>query len=197
MSDDPKQNGANPPNGNGDASSNQDLDALLTEFKGNEPNKTSPDLSKLLKGIEPVVRFVDEARAEKETAARAKVVEESVAFIKGADELKDFDGEIVEGFLFQRYQKDAAFRSAHDNRDKDPGAWTKALAGAQESLKEKSGKMPANTVRSDLEAATAAIKGSSAKPPADTDGPSLDAKINMSDHQWQQHIERRAAAARR
>lgn len=196
MSDPKQPNGANAPSGTAAASpsGSEDLDALLTDFKGtNEPGKT-PDISKLIRGIEPVVRFAEGAKAKEEAAARQKVVDESVAAVKGAEELKDLDGEVVEGFLINRYQKNAEFRAAHDHRAENPDNWTKALAKAQEDLKGKMKALPGNTVRSDLEAATAAVRGSSTKPPADDEGPSLDDKINMNDQQWRAHLRKRETA---
>lgn len=117
-----------------------------------------PDYGKLIDAIKPVVSHIESERAQKQQAEAKKEVETAVAAIKGED-LGQVDDEVAEGFLLARYNHDNSFREAYNQRQSNPNAWTTALDGARNAFKEKMA--PFTSVRTDIEAATAAAEGQS------------------------------------
>lgn len=177
------------------AAGDTDLDGLLNEFNEEAtPKPGQPDVAGLVKGLEPLVRYVEEDKREKQAAQQQEVVDQAISFLKEEDALKEVDEEILHGSLLARYNKDEAFRSAHDNRGTDANAWSKALEGARKSLVEKVSSLPGNTVRSDVEAATAAVRGSSEQQSSDDEGLSTEDLNKMSDAEFERH--KRQVAAR-
>lgn len=150
-----------------EANGNTDLNELVKEFN-DDPPKPQPDLAKLTKAIEPLARYVEDDRRTKAAEREQETVKSSIQFLKEDDALKEMDDDLVEGYLHTLYSKDEKFRSAYDKRGDNPDAWNAALEDARPKLAEKVKDLPGNKVRSDVEAATAAVRGASAEAPDDS-----------------------------
>lgn len=192
MTDGPKQNDADAVTAEASNSAESDLDSLIDEYNGEDGKPApTPDVSRLLETLKPVVRHVEADMLQKRTIAQTKAVDDAVAAFKNDDAVKNIDDEIALGYMMARHDRDPVFKTAFENRLSDPGAWDKVLEGARNGLIDKMG---VNTVRSDIEAAAAAVAGVSVEQPSPEDGePSVAEKFSMSDTEWRAHKEAKAA----
>lgn len=154
------------PNGTGAASPGTAgasvVERLLQEY--DTTNSGSNPQPKQTEDLQPIVEF---ARAEMQARAAASIekdVKEAVAFLKQPDETKDLPDRLALGFLHALSQEDKEFSDAWANRHERPGAWRDALTKAQKEWTEEVKKIPASRVRSDVEAAAAAVQGQSHSP---------------------------------
>lgn len=147
--------------GNAAGSGVSDLDRFLTEFTESEkPSQPTPGLEKFVEVVKPVVEYAESKRREELITAEKKSVQDAVDFVKNDEGLKTVSNRLVKGFLQDRYAEDPSFKTAYDNRSKDPKGWESALNGAKTEFKTELATLSGNTVRSDVEAATAAVRGS-------------------------------------
>ena len=111
-----------------------------------------------------------------------------VDFFSEADELKDLPEKMKRGFLEAHAQETMEFKTAFENRAKDPKAWETAREAARDSFTEMVSELPGSKVRTDVEAALAAVDVTTDKPASD-EGPSPVKKMKMSDYEWRQYME--------
>ena len=151
-------------------SATSDLDRLLAEHDAGKTQTTSPDyatVKPLIDAMKPVAQYAEGKMREEQNAAIAKSVSDAVSFVKSDETLKPISDKLVKGFLQDRYSEDASFKGAYDNRSKDPKAWDAALQSAQKDFKTEVQTLNGQSLRSDVEAATAAVRGAGRQPSND------------------------------
>lgn len=160
---DPKQvepgTGDKPASAAGAATS--DVDRLLSEFEtGKTQSKTElPTIKPILDAIKPLATFAQRKMQEEVSTAAKKSVADAVSAVKSLDDLKEVPDRIVRGYLQDRYVEDAEFRTAYDKQGENPQAWQGQLTKAREAFSEDMKFVSAKSVRSDVEAAKAAVRG--------------------------------------
>ena len=183
-----------------------DLAILIKEYEGDtkavdskpadsvipdtKPPESTPhaDIGKVLRAVQPAVDFVKKQEAKEAKAEFNADVKEVIDFFSEADELKDLPDKLKRGFLEVHAQETPEFKTAFENKTKDPTAWGKAMESARDAFTELASELPSSKVRSDVEAALAAVDGKTEQPASD-DGPSPVKKMNMSDYEWRQYTE--------
>ena len=148
--------------GNSKGSSISELDRFLNEHTEGAKTQTTTQpvgLDRFVEAVKPVVEYAETKRMEEMRAVEQKSIDAAISFVKG-DDLKTVPDRLVKGFLQDRYVADQSFRSAYDNRTKDPTSWNSALTGAQKEFKADLSTLGVNASRSDVEAATAAVRNS-------------------------------------
>lgn len=151
-----------------------DVDRLLSEFEtGKTQLKTElPTIRPILDAIKPLATFAQRKMQEEVSTAAKKSVADAVNAVK-SDDLKEVPDRVVRGYLQDRYVEDPNFRTAYDKQGENPQGWQEQLTKAREAFAEDMKFASAKSVRSDVEAAKAAVKGAGktqdAKPEDDTD----------------------------
>jgi hypothetical protein len=154
------------------------------------PEPTSnADIGKVLKAVQPAVDYVNEVKAEKQQAQFDGEVKDVLDFFSEADELKELPDKLKRGFLEAHAQEDLEFKTAFDNRAKAPKAWEAAKETARDAFTELVSDLPGSKVRSDVEAAHAAVDGTTEDKPASEEGPSPEQKAQMSDFEWRKYTQ--------
>ena len=111
---------------------------------------------------------------------------------------KDFPKRWMKGYLEVYAQENQSFVNAFADRNSNPQNWRAELAKAKEAFPEALKELPGNKVRSDVEAAKAAVSGTSTEPPDDDDdGPSAIELWQMTPSDFVRHTERLKAKAGR
>ncbi|KKN09161.1 hypothetical protein LCGC14_1049440 [marine sediment metagenome] len=186
-----------------------ELESLLKEYEGGtetpvttEPKaETKPeptpnaDISNFAKAVKPVVDYVNEVKAEKQQERFDADLKGIMTFFSEADELKELPDKLKRGFLEAHAQEDPDFKTAFENRAKNPKAWETARESARDAFTELVAELPNSQVRTDVEAAKAAVDGTSEDKPASEEGPSPVKKMAMSDYEWRQYKEEQSQLA--
>ncbi len=184
-----------------------ELESLIKEYEGDtetpvtaepksEPEpRPNADISKVLKAVQPAVDFVKEVKAEKQQERFDADLKNIMTFFSEADELKELPDKLKRGFLEAHAQEDPEFKTAFENRAKNPKAWETARESARDAFTELVAELPSSTVRTDVEAAHAAVDGTSEDKPASEEGPSPVKKMAMSDYEWRQYKEEQSQLA--
>lgn len=186
-----------------------ELESLIKEYEGDtkiadsdtaggkspDTNDTKPpestphaDIGKVLRAVQPAVDFVKKQEAKDAKAEFKADVKEVIDFFSEADELKDLPDKLKRGFLEVHAQETPEFKTAFENKAKDPKAWGKAMESARDAFTELASDLPSSKVRTDLEAAQAAVDGTTDKPVSE-EGLSPVQKANMSDFEWRKYKE--------
>jgi len=182
-----------------------ELDSLIREYEGDTKTpdtKTSdiktPDvrtvdptpnveIAKFVKAVKPVVDFVKKQEAKDAQTEFDTDVKDIMDYFSEVDELKVLPDKLRRGFLEAHAQESPDFKTAFENRAKNPKAWETARESARDAFTELVAELPSSKVRTDVEAAQAAVDGTTEDKPASDDGPSTVKKINMSDYEWRQY----------
>lgn len=186
-----------------------ELESLIREYEGDtktpvttetkpepEPEpRPSADIGKILKAVQPAVDFVKEVKAEKQQERFKADVKEVIDFFSETDELKEFPDKLKRGFLEAHAQDNPEFKTAFENRAKDSKAWDAVRETARDALTELISDLPGSKVRTDVEAAKAAVDGTTEDKPASEEGPSPVKKMAMSDYEWRQYKEEQSQLA--
>jgi len=186
-----------------------ELESLLKEYEGGtetpvttEPkSETKPeptpnaDISNFAKAVKPVVDYVNEVKAEKQQERFDADLKGIMTFFSEADELKELPDKLKRGFLEAHAQEDPDFKTAFENRAKNPKAWETVKETARDAFVELVSDLPNSKVRTDVEAALAAVDGTSEDKPASEEGPSPVKKMAMSDYEWRQYKEEQSQLA--
>ncbi|RJR37220.1 MAG: hypothetical protein C4576_23015 [Desulfobacteraceae bacterium] len=188
------QTQGNPPaNAGGTPSSSQgsDFDKLLNEFE----QRKQPQPPEIPETIKPLVDWAASKRFEEEKETFEKDVSAAVGFMKEADSLKSLDEFLVRGALNVFAMENKEFDEAFKNRRQNPAAWNEARAKARETIAKRLTKeSQGSDVRSDIEAATAAVRNSHSAP-RNTSEASAEERLGWSDSTWEEHKARRRAGA--
>ena len=172
-----------------------DLESLINEYESSTNTSKAPDptpnadLAKFAKAVKPAVDFVKKQEAKEEKAEFDTDVKDMVGFFGKAEGLKGIPDKLMMGFLEAHAAEDADFKTAFDDRAKNPKAWEAARETARDALVELVSELPGSKVRTDIEAAKAAVDGTTEDKPASDDGPSPVKKMSMSDYEWRQYKE--------
>lgn len=189
-----------------------ELESLIKEYEGGTetpdtktPDTKSPDIKtndiktaditptvdigKILKAVQPAVDYVNEVKAEKQQDRFDTDVKDIMDYFSEVDELKVLPDKLRRGFLEAHAQESPDFKTAFENRAKNPKAWETARELARDAFTELVAELPSSKVRTDVEAAKAAVDGTTEDKPASDDGPSPVQKMGMSDFEWRQHKE--------
>jgi len=158
-----------------------DLDTILAQYDtAPKTPAPSPDLRKL----QPVIDFATEeltTRANERVQMDVKAAVEFVKQVEGGDKMTD---RLTRGFLEGKASEDPAFKDAFQNRQNNPTGWQTALAGAQTEFAKEISSLPSNNIKSDAEAARAAVAGG-VETPGDQQGPSPVEMGQMSEQDFE------------
>ena len=146
-----------------DKSGTSELDRLLNDYVEGKPAPAAqPDtttFAPVIEALKPVAQYAERKMREEQEVALKKSVDDAIASVKSDEALKPVSDKLVRGFLQDQYANDSGFKAAYDNRTKDPKAWDSALSNARTSFKEELKSLNGQSFRSDVEAATAAVRG--------------------------------------
>ena len=169
MNDTSKPNSTTAANAGGNASgagvaatAGTTVENLLKEFDSQSGSQPAPQ------PLSPELASIAEfAKAEMHTRAAAaldKDIKEAVGFLKQPDETKDLPDRLALGFLHALANENKEFADAWQNRSERPGTWKDALGKAQKEWIEEAKKLPTSKVRTEVEAAAAAVHGQTSTP---------------------------------
>ena len=178
----PADGGAKPPAEAG--SKESEFDKLLKEFDSSN-TAAKPDLTELVKGLKPVIDYADGQRQKEAKAAFENDVKSAVLYLQEADEMKKASPKLIRGFLEAKASEDAGFKAAFEDRANNPAAWNAKLEDARKEAAKEFSPMLTDDVRSDLEAAKAAIGGKTDQ--ALEKGPDPVALFRMNDQAFEDY----------
>lgn len=171
-----------------------DLDGLLKEFENPNPgNQPRAAEASAFKALQPVIEF---AQTEMNTRAKAALdgdIQKAVAFVKEDEAAKDIPPRWTRGFLEGYAAENQTFAQAFQNRQQDPATWQKQLGEARNEFLKEIKSLPGNTVKSDVEAARAAVSGRS-EPVGDKTTPSPVELAKMPQHEFDAYVSKQIAA---
>lgn len=180
--------------GTEDKAQESDLAALVRQY---EQETGDGDRAALLKSLQPVVDFAKGEMSSREQAAVEEAIDQAYKFVTDDDSLKGLNKTVVRGFLEAYGVENPDFSEAFRNQKKNPGAWKSELGKGREWVKKQfEGLIKKSDMRSDLEAAKAAVAGTSTEEPEKekVDPAKLFA---MSDSAFNQHVAAEIAKASR
>ncbi len=146
----------------------QELDALLAKQSGDieqppaEPEAKSDDVIAAVKSISD--RLDLQEKKEMQTAVTT-AVETSVTNILAADERINFGEDIVDAMLRREAETNPAFLKAFNNKQADPVTWDGIEKAFARKLGDAAEKRPDPGLTDSLQAARAAVGGTSTHPP--------------------------------
>lgn len=138
-----------------------DLETLIREFRGGEP-KDTPSAG-ILKDLAPVIDYARQELGRQSKEKIDKTIDDTISFITSIDGSKGWPKRLVRGFLEAYAIESPEFKKAFDERDENAAGWNAALEKARTVFLEDLKGVPGSSVRSDVEAATAAVRGTSAQ----------------------------------
>ena len=190
-----KQNGADDaqPGGAEAASSGEsELGALLKEYETDRTPEAKPngDVARVLQGLKPVVDYAKDRMVKDQNDAVQSDLDNAFKFVTKDEELKGLKSTVVRGFLEAYGIDHPDFATAFQSRGKNPEAWNDALSKGRDWLKEEIAGFSKSSDREDLEAAQAAVSGTTDQVPNAKDGPSPAEMFDMSDVDWQKFMDR-------
>lgn len=164
------------------------LDAALKEF---ESANAQPKAIDAFKALEPVVRYAESKMVAEQTAAVDADVSAAVKLVRAEANLDEkVPDEFVEAHLHRKAAKDPQFAKAWESRGENQDGWKARLKDEASSLKELMQKLPGNAVRTEIEAAHAAVRGVSHSPSGNADQPSPTQMFQMNDREWANYKDR-------
>lgn len=143
--------------------------------------------------LAPVIRFAESKMIEEVKATIDKEVESAISTLTADEAFKGTPKRLARGFLEAWAIENPEFKQAFEQRKSNPKGWEKALSDASTGFAEDMGKMPGNSVRSDVEAARAAVRGTSSAPPPKPRQKSAPELRNMSDQEFRRYKAQLAA----
>ena len=164
------------------------LDAALKEF---ESANAQPKAIDAFKALEPVVRYAESKMVAEQSAAVDADVSAAVKLVRAEAKLDEkVPDEIVEAHLHRKAAKDPQFAKAWESRTDNRDSWNARLKAEASELRELVQKMPGNAVKTDIEAALAAVHGASHSPSGNADQPSPTQMFQMNDREWANYKDR-------
>ena len=161
-------------------SGDSDLDTLL---KGYQPGAQSPTHNPILARLSPVIAFAEKEMASQAVAAFEKDVQGAVEFLADSEDTKALPQIFVRGFLDAYAVQNPDVREAFAKRGEDPAGWRSALGRMKTDFDKDAKALLNGRIRSDVEAAQAAVAGQSSQ--QSPDQPIDSRKLNkMSDHEF-------------
>ncbi|KKN39052.1 hypothetical protein LCGC14_0747420 [marine sediment metagenome] len=184
--------GAQPGGAEAVASGESELDTLLKEYETDRTPETKPergDVRQVVKALQPVVEYARNSMAKDQADAVQGDLDTAFKFVTETDGLKTLEPDDVRGFLEAYGANHPDFAKAFENRSKNPEAWTEALGKGRDWMTERFAKFSSSTDRGDIEAAQAAVTGTTDQVPDSKDGPSSADMFAMSDTKWESYME--------
>lgn len=177
------------------------LDSLIAEW--GESSSATPDnagdvVGRVLKKVEPALNFVAAQAAKTESEDLTKDLNAALDFMLEPDEYKDFPKRWMRSFLEGYSTESDSFSNAFENRHANPDTWRSELAKAREAFPEWAKELPGSKVRSDVEAAKAAVSGTSnerADPAEKSEQEQAVELMQMSEGEYRRHVELEIAKA--
>lgn len=172
-----------------------DLDGLLNEFENPNPGAAQPRAAdtSVLKALKPVIDFANTEMNARAKAALDNDIKSAVSFVQEDEAAKAMPPRFVRGFLEGYAAENETFAQAFQNRQKDPATWQKQLGEARGAFLEEIKTLPGNTVKSDVEAARAAVSGRS-EPVGDKSAPSAVELVAMPQRDFDALVSKQIAA---
>lgn len=144
-----------------------DVDTLLNEFqastKTSEPAPQPKPEPKA--GTEATPSKPDPAIAEVRDYIFRQDMNKTVTAVRGDLDPERFDDDFIEAWLDTRSRKEPRLAEAWVNRNRNPQAFQKVVAGLGREFSKKYGSLPDKQATEDREAVTAAVRGASNKAP--------------------------------
>lgn len=129
------------------------------------------EIAKLVKDVQPVVDYVNEERRKQAQAQSDTEVKDILGFFAEVDGLKKMPKKLQRGFLEAHAQETPDFKTAFDNRAKNPKAWGTAREAARDAFTELVSRLPGSTVRTDV------------------GGPSPEQLMKMTPWEWREYLD--------
>lgn len=194
------QNGADDarPGGAEAASSGEsELDTLLKEYETDRTpeTKSNGDVGRLVTGLKPVIEYAKNRMVKDQNDAVQADLDDAFKFVTEDENLKGLKSSTVRGFLEAYGIDHPDFATAFQNRGKNPEVWSEALSKGRDWLKEEFSGFSKSSDREDLEAAQAAVTGTTDQVPDAKDGPTAVEMFAMSDMDWQKYKDAELAKA--
>lgn len=164
-------------------SGESELDKLLSDFKQQTPPQQAVETS-IIKELAPVIKYAKGRMEDDERAAFNDDVAKAVTFVSEAEEVKGLPQRFVRGYLHDLAAEQPTFRDAFVNRRQSPEDWEKALTNARTAIAEEAKVFMGGRLRTDIEAARAAVTGQSSTAPPEKPLPSNTELENMSDRDY-------------
>ena len=143
------------------------LDSLLDEWGNSSsasPDKTGDVVGRVIKEVKPVIDFARTEAARRANEQDEKDLKSALEFMAEPDEFKEFPEFWMKSYLEGYSADNPAFVDAFAKRGENPEIWKAALNEAREKFGERIKELPGSKVRSDVEAAKAAVSGTSNEP---------------------------------
>ena len=179
------------------SSGESELSTLLKEYETDRTPDTKPngDVGRVLKALQPVVDYAKDSMAKgREDAVKADL-DNAFKFVTEKDELKSLTPSTVRGFL-EAYSVDHPdFAKAFQDRKANPETWTEALDKGRDWLTQEFSGFSKSDERGDIEAAQAAVDGTTDQVPDAKDGLSSNQMFDMSDVAWEKYMDSELAKA--
>lgn len=154
-----------------------EVDSLAGEFDATPTAPKQPD---------PLREYAKRKMHEETVTEFKTAVDSAVADLTSSDILKSLPKRFAKGFLYSYAEENPGFDKAFKARKENPDAWKAALAQATK-VAESEFKTPDSKITSDIEAAKAAVRGSSSTPPPAPDMPDNDEMTSWSDAKFAQY----------
>lgn len=179
------------------ASGESELDTLLKEYETDRTPETKPngDVGRVLKGLKPLVDYAQDRMAKDQADAVQGDLDNAFKFVTEQDELKSLKPAVVRGFLEAYGVDHPDFAKAFQNRKAQPEAWNEALGKGRDWLKEEFSGFSKSDERGDIEAAQAAVTGTTDQVPEAKGGPTPTEMFAMSDMQFENYLDSELAKA--
>lgn len=133
-----------------------DVDKLVAEFETGKKDGYA-SVKPLVDVIKPLANYVQAKQIEEQNNESNRSVAEAVSTVKSSEELKDISDNLVRGYLIDYSNRDETFRKAYENRTSSPAAWQESLIKARTDFTEEIKSASTKNIRSDIEAARAAV----------------------------------------
>ncbi len=179
------------------SSGESELDSLLKEYETDRTSETKSngDVGRLVKGLQPVIEYARDRMVKDQNDAVQGDLDSAFKFVTEQDELKSLKPSTVRGFLEAYGVDHPDFAKAFQNRGKNPEVWTEALSKGRDWLKEEFAGFSQSSDREDLEAAQAAVTGTTDQVPDAKDGPTPTDMFAMAGTEWENFMEAELAKA--
>ncbi len=173
------------------ASGESELDTLLKEYETDRTPETKPngDVGRVVQALQPVVEYARNSMAKDQADAVQGDLDTAFKFVTEQEELKSLKPAVVRGFLEAYGVDHPDFAKAFQNRKAQPEAWNEALGKGRDWLKEEFSGFSKSDERGDIEAAQAAVTGTTDQVPDSKGGPSPNDMFAMSDTKWASYLE--------
>jgi hypothetical protein len=179
------------------ASEESELDTLLKEYETDRTPEIKPngDVGRVVAALKPVLDYTRDRMAKDQADAVQGDLDNAFKFVTEQDELKSLKPAVVRGFLEAYGVDHPDFAKAFQNRQKAPEVWNEALVKGRDWLKEEFAGISKSDERGDIEAAQAAVTGTTDQVPDAKSGPSPTDMFAMSDVQWENFMDSELAKA--